>query len=518
MCRLLAPRGNRQKGEIRLIGLVACLVINAAPGGYTELSTDVVVAARDIAIAPVKDRPYLRYLSLYAVPETERKAFLEVLAFAVNQVSRESLFTNPHHVGSTCYRVDIRDYGWSAKAWENLAGADPYYHLQIGSTTTKESWSWKESKKLQTYYVRNERGYLVERQRWVTSREKIKQPATTTKTKAIVAPWVHFDAHATLEKYTLSPAPIVRADWWIWQTGGQDLRGGAGYYDFLGVTSGADFEKMVGLDRKVAERVQKEVAAIIRKSGVTLRSRQVWRLQSTSGSWWESRDVFKRARRRDNQKRNAITQLDRDFRPDALEIFATLPNGLFALAAVDANNQLQATVPDTIASDHFASSNDRRIQPGASCMRCHTNGLQPLDDFSRAFYRDNLLASKDREIARRLERIYLGPLQSKLKRDVEDYADSLKRLNGWTAEQASKLYPQWYYGYEEADLDAESIAREVGVDKEQLLAAIKATRGFGSNVLLSLVSKPAFPIRREHFEEEIELFFKALGYKAKVTK
>lgn len=481
--------------------LVLSLVIGAEPLALPAWNADIREAAKHAALSPEKLKPYLRYVTDYTtegLEDAKKAERLKAQRFAVNLTSREAVIAKMHRVKDTCYVVDLRDFGWKAETWEALAKADPYFHhfakvVEVIETKkkVKERWGVPDGRG----------GYSREYDNWV---EKVVKEEKVT-VKAVTGRGIDPAAIKALIECTGSEAPIVRLDWLVWMQSGQDERAGAGYYDFLGVKSLKDFEELVGLDRKLAERFKAEVAAIIKRSGVGVRPRQVWRFGKIGGDWWESRDVFRRGTTFEERKKIALTQLDGKFEPDAFEVFATLPNRLYALAAVNNKGELQAIVPNTVAGDHFGKGNNYVIEPGMKCLRCHTQGLQPLDDYARKFFRASRWKEHNHEERKRLEQIYLGPIQAELKGDVARYESAVQGFGYKTIAECHAAYAKTVEDYE-ADLDAAQIAKELGVPKEELIKNIKRTDGLWGRL-------PAPPLSRRDFEIHFDLYLEAMGYR-----
>ena len=252
------------------------------------------LAAADVAKLPTADRKHVRYLSLYH--QGDKKALAEwsaVLAFWVNSLSREAELTAPTQVQPGLWRIDLRDYQMPRAVWEKLEPA--YFTARI-----------KVKKRV---FVSAAAGWK-----------------SVTKEETAAAPWSGAADSARLIRLTQSRAPIVRADWFLAWTSQQADRGNAGYYDFLAVSNLKQFQAMVGLDVKLAERMQKETRAIVARSGVTINNRQFVRYATLTGAYWASLDV-----ERQTGRRNALRNLNGDYTADATEVFANLPNGLWAL-------------------------------------------------------------------------------------------------------------------------------------------------------------------------------------------
>lgn len=413
---------------------------------------EVLAALTDARRLPAEQCRQTRYLTMYAVPAERRAEFVKVLAFHCNSLSREAELIAPRRITATLYAVELDNYGWAGTTYGPLATIDPWFHAK----------------------------------------------ATDGKTETLIhAPWLPVAAIAELATLTGSVVPILRADWFIAKTGEQ-----RSYYDFLSLKTQTDAEKLAGLDRAAAIRIRKELAAIVTDSAVTLNNRQIFRFGSVGGAWWETRDVES-----STERKNAVRNLDGDYKPDAHEIYFSLPNGLFGFALTDSAGKLIDTAPDKIASDGASTSTDRRVRVGISCIRCHAEGLRPIDDWSRKVFRvgnETALGSPDREKARRLKQLYLGPLQKALVDDRARYAESLKGLTGWTPEAASKAYAAAWAAYESGTLLPADVARELGCTEAELLGALRGQlkgSGLTDLAMAGLLSDPPVPMIRAHLEE-----------------
>jgi hypothetical protein len=425
-----------------------------------------------------------RYLSLAAAPNRDRETWVKVVSFWANSLSREADVTAPRRVSPTLLAVVIDDYSWDAATWEKLAEEDPYYHVQI----SQEVAVWQGGV-------------------WPGDGKYYPPGAFTHQTgkqvrKAALAPWLPLQETADLVALTQSQAPIVRGDWWFVRSAIQVGRKGTGYYDWLGgLKDRKDFEKLVSLNVAESQRIKREVAAIVARSGVSYNPRQIFRFQSLTGGYWVTRDALT-----DNRdERNALRQLDGEFKHEAEEHYGVLPNGLFAYYLSDAKGTRQDSAPDTIGPDDSAVGKDKRIHVGLSCVRCHVEGLRPIDDWGRKVFRDGLaLSSSDAVKARRLKQLYLSELSDHLDSDVAANARAVKRLTGWTqAEAAAAIGKAWAW-YVERDLSPGDAARELGVSEAEYLEALaKAAKSnpLFDAVLASHLAKPPVPIRSDDWEQ-----------------
>lgn len=513
--------------------------------------------AAEAALADCKRLPFdaqQNAVYFWAGPVADLRVFARVFTFHVNSLSRESDLVVPQQVRPDLWRVDIRDYGWNKGNFDKLAEVDPYFHqklqavlvptvvtvgTQVVTAVACQACFWGQNTKIfgeinagTAFEVRGIDGDLVmfdsdQGQLGVPfSAVQILQSGSNVQKVtgqkpqniAATAQWLPAATMGELISLTQNQAPLLRADWFFAQTCRQiDLNNlqVVGYYDFLGIKTEKDVEELAGLDRKLVEKLRRERRAIIPDSDVTLHNRQI---AADQDGYWESLDV------ESNQgNANAKRQLDKDYVPVAKEVYFRLPNGLWGLAAINAKNgQVAASVPDTIAADKKSTSNDHRIQASLGCVRCHVEGLRPLDDWARKFYAappgDVKLVALEYERLRRLKQLYLGPLQDRYDDDQRFYARTLMRLVGWTPKEMANAYAAAWVSYAETPVTGQQLARELGTDYDAMIAALKryvapsAYGGGGSQdpVVTEFLKKPEFPNRREYIEETYILFQFAL--------
>jgi hypothetical protein len=453
--------------------LLLALLPAGAAADVTGPAADVVRAWADLQLQQPALRPHLRYLSAYATPEADRAELARVLSFWVNSLSREAELVPPAQVAPGLWRVNLLDYGWDPVVWERLAGVDPYFHVKLRRTVTVRSRST---------------GRTFRRDRIVDA----------------AAPWLPPGASAGLTEQTQSAAPIVRADWFLYRTAIQAGREGHGYYDFLGLgKKEKDFQELVGVDERLARKARKEIAAVVARSSVTLNNRGIKRLGAVTGGYWYTQDY-----KTSTDRQNTLRLLDGDAEPpegDASEQYGTLPNGLFAFWLQNGKGERQDTAPDFIAGDGQATDTDRRVHIGLSCIRCHVEGIRPINDWARQVYHGALsLQSPDYAKLVRLRQLYLSDLEGHVKADQEAYARALGRACGLKPAELARAYAAAWHAYAERDLGLEDAARELGCTPQQLVAALDAqlkATGRLDPVLAGLIQKPPVAVRREHFEE-----------------
>lgn len=452
-----------------------------APAALQTLSAAVRVAYADVSkLEPETARNTRYFYAGHVVDAKDRFELYSVFAGHVNGLSREATIVRPRRVSAWLWAIDARDYQWSLDVFGQLAFADgtvePYLHAET-----------------------------------LDAKGKPVRPQ-------ILAPWLPATEYAGLATATDSSTPIVRADWFIHRTAIVEGRKGHSYYDFLGLKSRPDAEKLAGLDRKQAIAIYRELAAVIPQSGVALQGRQVFRFSTVSGSWWETRDS--KADKDGRAARNAERQLLDDFQHDAEEIVFTLPNRMPAYYLCDAKgNQIDSAPPD-IASDHMSKSNDRRVHAGMSCARCHeAAGLKAFSDHFRRLYSAGgglAFGSTDDVKFRRIRSAYLGPIERTFEQDVKDFGGAIKEATGLEPKAYAEAVGRQWSRYADEPVTLERLAEEVGETEERLVVALTAAakkQPLLDPVIAGYLAKPPVPARREQVEEAWPLLMTLLEAK-----
>lgn len=402
---------------------------------------------------PADRRIRTRYLSLYAVPEKDREAWAKLLSYHCNALSRESDLVPPAAVPGTAgqlLRIDLADYGWESKVWDKLI--DPAFHVTVEQKTS-EPWPggvWPGDGK--PYAAGS---FNVER--------KVKQPA--------LAPWLDPQQAAALAELTQSKAPIVRGEWFLWQTAVQSDRN-PGYYDFLGIKDKKSFDDLVGFDAKLAAKAKRlELLEAVANSTVTLQPRRIGAFPAISGWYWQTFDS-----RTATDDHNPLRILNGGFKFDAQEVFGHLPNGLPVWGLFDDKGQRQDAAPDFVASDATAHGTDRRVHVGMSCVRCHApNGMvNPVDGWARNLFQGDLkLQSPDYEKLKELRQKYLRDLEGPLEDARRTYSRAILQATGMKPAEFGAAYGQAFAAYD-SPVSLERAARDVGLTPEEFQKRLRA--------------------------------------------
>lgn len=468
----------------RLVALVAFLVCAATASASPNEA--IAVALQDAKRLPQALAYETRYLYLgqgtAAGLETDRLA----LTYHLNQISRNGALVAPRVVREDLVAVFLPDYDpdlktWP-KLWDRLARFDPYFHYQRYEGST--------------YYPE-------------------------------VSPYHNEAAHKELLDITYSYAPFLRADWFVVTTCRQidlnDRDNGVGYYDFLAIKNRADYEKLVGLQAKETIERRRDVRAALNRSGVSQHNRQVEILKGFHGWVYKTLDSKSNVDGFDKEKKkfrlqNAIEHLKRgEFDHDAEEHYGFLPNGLFVYLLCDAEGKLQPSAPDFIGIDKspLNDTTDTRIHVCIACIRCHIDGIRPIDCWARRTVRSPLgFGAKKYQDLADLTRQYGGDLEEEdgiIKTDRRFFARNVKAITGWTIQDNAAAFARYYSAYTMTPRGLEQAAQEIGVSQKTVLVALqefqtavqegREKRKPLPQTVTGLLQDPPEPLRVEHWEE-----------------
>lgn len=527
-------------------GPLAVLLVAAQAQGQPTHPADVVRACNADAarLGPAAVR--VRYV-WHPDPKERENWRLRTLLWA-NLLSREVDFGRPVEVGPGVWRLDLVDYAWTTDIWERLFDAgEPYLSLplvEVKVTVTAPVVkvvappalpSDGSARKIDLgngifWWTggRDKEGRSWDAAFYQTGGGKVSDPRKSTETKVdapkvadrAYGPWVPAADALDLSKYTGSRVPLVRADWFLYQTW-QERERKAGYYGWLGLkankSKAADYLALGDADYKASEKVRKLLRGVVGESGVAEHPRGVVAgITRTDGVAFTTQDYKTAVAAKAPQ-----VLLEGDAKPDGGESFITLPNGLFAVSAENAEGVLVDFVPPEIASDKVApGSTERLIDVGGDCFRCHVEGLRPMEDWTRDVYQAPYrLDGYDAATTKRLQAAYITrDLPGFVKRGVDVYTASLKRLDPkLTPGQASKLLADGYADYVVRRRDLAAVALELGCTPAQLKEAIaadarKAESSGGKyrqdpliGALVDFPGRPGKPMRFDQVEERYAL-------------
>lgn len=293
-----------------------------------EIRDDVVRLDPDVALTT----RYVVFSHLHGAGYCERQieGYRHALAKLLNHLSLDTEIHVPRAIdrARTIFRVDLRDYKWSAATWASITSRDPY-RIDFASD----------------------------------------------------------DAAAQIRTLTGADFFFVRGDWFI-DAGSQPPL----YPAILGLpeTLGA-LEAELGVDRaqNIADEAQFDPDDLIRlgfqDSGVSEFNRVIERHQlreNASGYYWLSYDFAS------NVGPKSILADPVNLAPDGGEIIFSLPNGLQGYMIVQAEGQRIDRAPIGIVHDR-ETAEEPEVITGLSCMSCHVDGMRPGTDRVRDFVDGN---------------------------------------------------------------------------------------------------------------------------------
>lgn len=414
---------------------------------------DSILAAHADLVKLPGNREYVRYLSLYNIPAEKRETIIRNLNGRCNLLSRQvdikpvQIVPNTH---GSLVRINLLDYDWNVAVWEGLI--DPYFSTVVEKKYEAywEGGVWKDDGR---YYPSGSFKYYK-----------------YNRVQAL-APWLAETEEgarrvAEVSLWTRSKMPIVRADWFLRETAIQEGRK-VGYYDFLGIKNQKDFEKAVRFNAELASQLEHRRSVVF--SGIALQPRRIERTATVLGGLWRTFD-----NERAVDQNNPLKLLDDDFKFEATEQIAPLPNGLPAFYLGDNKGNRQNKAPDQIiGGDRTGHDNDTRLHICLSCIRCHFGFAKNEMGVKEAnFTKIGKLKSTDyykfQELSRQYTRDIAGPIQ----KDRANYQAAIKTATGLEPFDFASDFAKIYAEYEGA-VTPERAAVDLGTTKEKLLKALR---------------------------------------------
>lgn len=460
------------------------------------------VAYRDLLTIPKPQRIYIRYFSLKELPLDLRVKAFQANSIHVNQLSTGPDIVQPVIVRDvsghpTVLRVNLEPYSWDFKTWEKLADADKYYREKIKAAevvsveferVVKKQWDATNNR----WVMWNGAAWYEfddNKQDWMVLAQA---PRTTAKKGGEVvgvATWFVPTQANQLEIKKLieecqTQVPIVRADFFFWQTAVQFKRN-PGYYDFLGIKDQKTFQEVIGFDAKILKKFPQELLEAVKDSGVTVEPRLVGRNGKIGGSEWFTLDNEEAL-----GEANPLRNFGKNFQFKATRRIGHLPNGFLAWFLGNNLGERQDSAPDFVGRDGTAAAsasartrNNGKIEINLGCVRCHGphSGFQPINAFARTRYHGGKLSiqTPDPEESKRLTRLYLTDLKGPMEDDQRIYARAVKRAtisrelpDGLTPTEAARVYGD-FWDYCDQPVDAEMAARESYTTRPLFVAALE---------------------------------------------
>lgn len=396
-----------------------------------SIDDDLTAAVADLGQYPPEDKYNILYFTFYHIddPELLKKFYLE-LAFWVHSLSSESLIRAPQPViGSpTLFKVDLRDYGWTQKAWEKVSVRESYI---------REPWIAHD-----TYSVlRIEGGNNIIRGDWFLSHTSSPVKQIDIGDKEIL--------YETLLYAKLGRSPKNLQE----------------FYDYW------------GYDVKKAETQLYTVEQILvphGKSGVARSNRILARIPTELGYLWSSSDFLN-----STKDKNVIENLKPDImmhpNRDAGEHIGANKIKLQVYLVTDEKDNNVWVANERVAFDR-TDVKDVTVMAGKSCVICHSQGINvPYNGLLSLLQKKVSLKYADKEFKLSADRTYFGPLsriyddperETLMDKDRQNFNDAVKDVNGLDGSTNARYFKEvldWY----EQDITLEQAARECGVTVEE---------------------------------------------------
>lgn len=413
---------------------------------------------------PAESRLTTRYVTFYALPESQWSSGRAVVSFVLNSVSRSSVIVVPDVVPGSrgrLLRIDVarlarrkEDLTAWLRAWEHMVEDDPYFHLKTVVLDPRDG---------------KRRTVLTD------------------------GGWVNLARAAKLRRFCGSSGAIVRADWFVSRACVTPL-----YYEFAGIPERKEpWLRRLGIDAKTIVRLDANRGANLLRSRVTDKPRRLSRWSAPHGAVWNTYDS------------DGLDQTKDVFRNptfavgfDAGEHIATRANGLLEYALFNARGVRQDAVPPEIAIDDTVSP-PVPLVPMLSCVRCHAadggDGLRSFaDDQSRLLADGVELLVQDGRQLQSLESFYgrQRRLKRELQRDREDYREAVAQATGgMTPAKIAAALAGMFRAYVTEEVTLERAAREVGLTAERFRVLMGRSV---DPLLLALVE--GIPIRPAQWE------------------
>lgn len=438
-----------------------------------------------IMTLPEEDRPYIRYFTVYNVPENLKEDVWLQLSFVCHSLIGSSV-TDEGNAGSY-YPIAIKDTGTKeapikdAKLVLNNRVSDTICWIDIRNF----NWSpqnWEQ--------VSKEDGYFVE-------------------------PIVDFKTNAALR--LLSGNAVLRADWFIYHAtniASQEDRGSKNIiynnliYGGKPPKTVGEFQQIWGLKNvEESRKIGNEFLTLTvnESKTVALRNRILSGYRTELGWLFKSYDVKSETGQRDYVESFHEWKGKPPSVFDGGEMFATNHIQMQVYTLYDGKENLVNQADAALARHMSDIVGDARVRIPTSCIDCHAAGPIPSQNIIKEYIKQRgIYAEYNKADKLRVDRAYLS---DKFENFVSDsqvtFARSIKKINGLNVEENAKSYLNvidWY----NRPLTIDQILVECGTDlktfKEKM--GIDAGEHIKKRVpgRLSVLLTNGNPIPRESWE------------------
>jgi len=450
---------------------------------------------QDIDQATETQRKFYRYLTLtnlYNQADENGVAVIPDLdphraavGKLINSLSMNAKIVTPTAIdeAKTIYRIDLRDYKWTAAQWDEVVAFYPYGI--VGVDRQKEQ--------------------LIERH-------------TGSKLAFLRADWFVFAA-AQPPLYDKIMDKLLGFE----SSGGED--------DVL-----AKIDSALDVDRFHNLREGRAIRAGFKRSGVSGANRLIERheIGSWQGAYWVSYDFTPQAANRTQDLTLAplgpvgaglSDDSDHIFHHDGGEMVYNLPNGLQGYALTTSKGKRLDRAPIEIVQDN--NRPDKVILNGISCMACHDKGikapiaapeprntLKTMEDEIRPIVESaGILDFSERKL---LEKLYPEPavLQAAVQEDFDRFIAAETEATGGLGSAEEPVYG--LYKEFRNEITARKLSAELGIEYDELLKQLKeeSHRSETLSVIFTSLER-GLSIPRDSFLREYISIVYALGYELK---
>jgi hypothetical protein len=343
------------------------------------LDAELEAVLTDLQRFPPGQRPFLKYFTSYTLPPDLNKNIGKDLSFVVNSLSSGLIIKQPDKVTDTLYRVDIRNYNWTQDAWERSTNdAEPYIRLPFIPEEVYEK-------------IRYQSGNSLVRADWFIK--------------------YGLDAQSQLD------------------LGVKELM----YYNLLygkKLKNLDEFRNFWGVDIAKIRKFQLERGGVVdtNDSEVSRHHRLLSRARTEIGYYWETFD---------DPNFDYVEDLKAtESKRSAGEIICTNFAGLQVYLLVNGNNEVVEFGDPGLVRD-VQDPNDFRVRTAWSCVRCHENGINKINDQIKQVLATNVelnLSGLDKDSLYR-QRFYLSEINSYVEEDELAYKRVMKEVNGRTPKE-----------------------------------------------------------------------------------
>lgn len=457
--------------------MMTALLLSALAVPPESLNDTYKAAARDLAIASVKDQGWYRYLAPWPHPVPSHSQLASSVSFWSNSTSwSPELRALVAVEDGALWRIDLRQLGWSKEVWEKIVADDPYF-----AVTTK-----------------NKNGKLIRG-------------------------WLDPEIEHAVRLATGSSKAVVRADWFLVRTSTDEADGRfKGHYSTLLGLPDTEKDLDVILGTKVEQKINTTTlfqklflirGDAVKESIVAPNGRGLERTPTSVGRdgiafKWKTLDVSDSAGEKSVAKKLAGT-ID----ADGGEIIFSLPNGLHGYYLINKAGKKVSQVPTNIAQD-TKHAHDSIVYNAWKCVRCHqpNSGINGFDGVIRrqAKAREVGLAivgvsgvAEYLEFQQKVEAYYSGDFALSTKNARESYGLAVERASGLSVVECQKNYLFWVESYLFGRMGILEVQNESGLG-EEIRTYIKLS---GSPDLLDLLEGGT--ISRSQFESEFSTLMQA---------